>query len=462
MHDSRRRQSPPQYLELEIEDLALGGRGVAHHEGKVVLVEHGFPGDLVKARVYRRRRTLWEAHAEEILSASPWREPPRCPHVGTCGGCKLQGLAYGEQLAAKTSQVTEALRRLGGIDAPPMRDSIPAPEIFEYRNKMEFSFAVDRETGQLICGMHYAGRFDRVFDLQECHLVPPTYAAVVQAARAFLRERRVPAYDQRTHEGHARFLVVRRSVASGELVVNFVTTSADYALKDGFVTALTGAVTEVTGIVHSVSDRKAQVAVGERMDVWFGRDHMTERLGDLEFDLAPNAFFQTNSRQAAALYDLVVRAAEPSGDELTLDLYCGTGTIGVYVAPRVKAVLGVDSIAESVDNARANAARNGTGNASFECADVLDWLKQFDAAGSDDARLIVIDPPRAGLHPDVPKLLVNLKPRRIVYVSCNPAALARDAQLLGNRGYAITQVTPIDMFPHTAHIESVAVFDPRT
>jgi 23S rRNA (uracil1939-C5)-methyltransferase len=222
----------PQFIELDVEDLAFGGRGVARFDGRVVLLEGGFPGDRVKARVYKRRRSLWEAHVVEVLSPSEHREPARCQHVGTCGGCKLQGYDYTHQLQAKTSQVIESLRRLGGIPEPPVTEPIPAPQPFEYRNKMEFSFAVDRESGELICGLHYAGRFDRVFDLLECHLVPDTFSRSVRVTAELLRKRQVPAYDQRTHEGYARFLVVRRSVATGELLVNFVTTSADYALRE--------------------------------------------------------------------------------------------------------------------------------------------------------------------------------------------------------------------------------------
>jgi 23S rRNA (uracil1939-C5)-methyltransferase len=451
----------PQFIEVDVEDLAFGGRGVAHFDGRVVLLEGGFPGDRVKARVYKRRRSLWEAHVVEVLSPSVHREPARCPHVGTCGGCKLQGYAYERQLEAKTSQVRESLRRLGGFPDPPVTLPVAAPHPFEYRNKMEFSFALDQTSGELICGLHYAGRFDRVFDLLECHLVPDTFSRSVRAVTELLRKRQVPAYDYRTHEGCARFLVVRRSVATGELLVNFVSTSADFALREGFVAELTAAVPEVTGIVHTINDRRAQVATGETMEVWFGRDGLTERLGDYTFDLSPTAFFQTNSVQAATLYDLVVEAAGARGNERVLDLYCGTGTIGLYLARHVAGVVGVESVPEAVDDARKNAAHNGVEHAEFVCADVMKWLAA-PPAGGDAAtdEIVVLDPPRSGLHPKVPGLLHARNPVRIVYVSCNPAALARDAELFGKLGYELKRVTPIDMFPHTGHIEAVAVLEP--
>jgi 23S rRNA (uracil1939-C5)-methyltransferase len=450
-------------LELAIEDLAFGGRGVARHDGRVVLVEGGFPGDTVEARVFRRRRNLWEAHTERVLTPSPDRVPARCRHVGICGGCKLQEYAYARQLEAKVHQATEALRRLGKVPEPPMRPAIPAAEPFAYRNKMEFSFAVDRESGELICGLHYAGRFDRVFDLTECHLVPATFARVVDASRAFLRARRVPAYDQRGHTGYARFLVVRRSVASGELLVNFVSAAGDYGLRDGFVAALREAVPEVTGVVHTINDRRAQIATGEMQDVWYGRGALTERLGRLEFDISPQAFFQTNSRQAATLYDLVVKAADAGPDDTVLDLYCGTGTIGLYLAPSVKSVIAVEQVEEAVGAARTNAQRNGIANVEFVGADVLAWLKASASGAGPTAvpSLVVLDPPRAGLHPDVPPRVTALGARRIVYVSCNPAALARDVELFRAGGYLLDEVTPIDMFPHTAHVECVAVFVTR-
>jgi 23S rRNA (uracil1939-C5)-methyltransferase len=452
--------APPLCIELHIEDLAFGGQGVAHHDGRVVLVEGGFPGDTVRARVYKRRRSLWEARAESVLEPSPDRIAPRCSHVGICGGCKLQGLVYEKQFAAKVNQVEQALRRLGGIESPPMRTAVPAPEPFEYRNKMEFSFATDRATGELICGLHYSGRFDHVFDLHECHLVPPTFARIVNAARDFLRARKVPAYDQRSHTGYARFLVVRRSVATGELLVNFVTAPGDYTLRDGFVAALRETVPEITGIVHTINDKRAQIAVGEVQDVWYGRDAMTEKLGPFEFDVSPQSFFQTNSRQAAVLYDLVVEAAAPTGTEIALDLYCGTGTIGLYLAQRVREVWGVDQVAEAVEKARENATRNNVTNARFDCADTVKWLpdaqKQLERMNA--PALIVLDPPRAGLHPDVPSYVIATGAPRIVYVSCNPAALARDAAIFRDGGYVLEAVTPVDMFPQTAHIESVAVF----
>jgi 23S rRNA (uracil1939-C5)-methyltransferase len=453
----------PQFIEVDVEDLAFGGRGVARFDGRVVLVEGGFPGDRVRARVYKRRRSLWEAHVEEVLTPSVHREAPRCQHVGTCGGCKLQGYAYDRQVEAKTSQIIESLRRLGGIPEPPVTEPIAAPEPFEYRNKMEFSFAVDRESGDLICGLHYAGRFDRVFDLKECHLVPPTFSRTVRTVTDLLRLRQVPAYDQRTHEGYARFLVMRRSVATGELLVNFVTTSADFVLREAFVAELTAAVPEITGIVHTISDRRAQVATGEKMEVWFGRDGLTERLGDYTFDLSPVAFFQTNSVQAARLYDLVVEAVGAQGHEHVLDLYCGTGTIGLYLAPHVAAVVGVESTPESVADARGTALHNQVDHAEFIAADVLKWLGESPRpADALQDEIIVLDPPRSGLHPKVPALVHARGPLRIVYVSCNPAALARDVEQFGILGYDLKRVTPIDMFPHTGHIEAVAVLEPRT
>jgi 23S rRNA (uracil1939-C5)-methyltransferase len=282
----------------------------------------------------------------------------------------------------------------------------------------------------------------------------------VHLVRDFLRERQVPAYDPRRHTGHARFLVVRRSVASGELLVNLVTTSADYALREGLVSLLTTELPELTGIVHSESDRKAQVAVGDRQTVWYGRAGMTERLGRFEFDLGPASFFQTNSLQAARLYDLVVDCAQPAHDDVALDLYCGTGTIGLYLAPYVSGVIGVEASQEAVDCAKTNATRNGIENARFVCADVLAWLKSEGAGSVAPSPLIVLDPPRAGLHPDVPRRMAELRPRRVVYVSCNPAALARDAQLLSDLGLTLKRVAPLDMFPQTAHMECVAVFEP--
>ena len=444
-------------VSLQIEDLAFGGPGVARHEGFVVMVRRGLPGDTVRAEVERIRKTFAEAKAIEILSPSPLRVSPVCEHSGVCGGCKWQDLGYEAQIDTKRRQVIEAIRRIGGFENPPVEETLPSPDRFFYRNKMEFSFGRN-EAGSLILGLHPAGSYSDVFDLRACHLQSELSNRIIDFIRDECRARALEPYDVRSHEGFLRYLTLREGKLTGEVMINIVTAEG----RGEEVQAIAGAVAttfpSVTSIIRSVNARRATVAVGDREEILFGRPYITERIGDLTFEITASSFFQTNSRQAERLYEMVMRAAELTPEDSVLDLYSGTGTISILAARAAKEVRGVESQPDAIRNAERNAALNGVRNCFFVRADVRKALLAM-GAGERSPSVVVVNPPRAGLSKSVVHHAVRLRPRRFVYVSCNPATLARDLRLVCERDYTLRGIRPVDMFPHTAHIECVVRVD---
>jgi 23S rRNA (uracil1939-C5)-methyltransferase len=452
-----------QTLDLDVQDLAFGGPGVAKVDGFVVFVENGLPGDRVRATVYRRRKQYAEARATEILSPAPGRVLAPCTHVGICGGCRLQELDYTEQLRHKERQVRECLAHLGRVEAL-VRPVIPAPRLFHYRNKMEYSFGADRD-GALTLGLHRRGFFDRPFDLDRCHIATPISSEIVAFVRDFARAEGLPPYDLRRHTGLLRFLAVREAVRSGEVMVNIVASEPHPALET-LATRLRERFPAVRSVLLNLTRRKAQVAVGEEERVLAGSRTIVERLHDLEFEISSNSFFQTNTEQAERLLDAALEGLALDGRETVLDLYSGTGTFTLPIARRAKEAIGIESSDVAVEDAERNAARNGITNARFVRGEAMEVLRDRYGLGepprgtpaprpSLDA--VLVDPPRAGLHPGVTTRLVHLGAPRVVYVSCNPATLARDLGLLTESRYRAEWVQPVDMFPHTPHIECVAV-----
>ncbi len=447
-------------LNLTVTDVALGGKALARHEGRVVFVDRGLPGDVIEARITRIRRNLAEAGLGRVLTPSPERVAAPCPHVARCGGCRFQDLDYGAQCRIKERQVRETLAHLGGIADPPVRPITPAPEPFRYRNKMEFSFHPGPD-GAPVLGLHERGTFDRVFAVEDCLLPSALTVEIVRLTQRIAVARGWRAYHPRTHEGVVRYLTVRHLPTSDECAVHLV--AADDAIpglaewaRD--VAALSPAVRTVTLLLNR---SRANVAFGEEERTLRGAGVIVERLLGLEFEVSANAFLQTNSRQAEALYAATLEAARLAGGEQALDLYCGTGTLTLLLAralPRGGAV-GVESAPDAVDRAVRNAARNGLPATRFVAGEARRVLREWargERPGAVRPDVVVVDPPRAGLHPRVVARVAELAPRRIVYVSCNPATLARDLKDFAPLGYPLAEVRPFDMFPHTPHIECVA------
>ena len=454
-------------VELTIDDLAFGGEGIGRVNGYVIFVRGAIPGDRVRAKIVEARARYGRALVEAIETPSPDRVAPPCPYFGRCGGCRLQHLAYPAQLRFKEKQVRDCLERLGGLGPFELRPILPAPEPYGYRNKMEFtvtnaatsrlSQATHETSGlaALIIGLHEADRYDVVLDIERCLLESETMNALLDETRREARARRLSVYDQDSGEGLLRFLTLREGRRTGELMVNIVAASPDVEALAPVAARLRERVPATTSVVLNVNAKKASVAVGSEEHLLLGRDHIREALGGLTFQVSANSFFQTNTVQAERLFALVETACELGGGETVMDLYSGTGAISLLLARRCRRVYGIEVSAAAIADAVRNAGANGIENCTFLSGEVRHVLPALMQEGV-RADVVVADPPRAGFHPKALGAVATLAPERIVYVSCNPATLARDVGELARHGYRLEWIQPVDMFPQTPHIEAVA------
>jgi 23S rRNA (uracil1939-C5)-methyltransferase len=442
-------------LELRVDSLAYGGNGVARLDGFVVFVRRGLPGDLVRARVTKVKRNHAEALAVAVLEPSPERVDYPCAHYPACGGCRFQDLAYQAQVRAKEEQVGDALERIGGIADASLEPIVPAESLFGYRNKLEYSFA-QTPAGPAL-GFHRAGRWDEVLEIERCWLTTDLGNALRDAVRDWAREERLAAYDQAEHTGFLRHLVVREGRNTGQAVLVLVTAPGDLPDAGHFVECLRR-FPEVRSIYRAVNAGQAEVTAGLENELLWGDEAIEEELLGLRFRVRPNAFLQTNTRMAERLYELAAEYAQLTGADTVYDLYCGIGTIGLTVADRALTVWGVEASEESVACAIENAELNGIANAAFFAGEVARSLGELRTR-SGDPDVVVVDPPRAGLSGRAVRQLGELGAPRLVYVSCNPTTLAANAkQLVSDCGYRLERARPVDMFPHTPHIETVALF----
>jgi len=434
-----------QELELTVDSLAFGGAGVARLEGYVVFVAGAIPGDRVRAVVERSKRAYAQARTVEVLDASPDRVAPQADHPGA----PWQVIPYERQLEVKAGQVDDALRRLGHLDGFQLEPIIPAQETWRYRNKLEYSFGTDPD-GRLVCGFHAPGRWDEIVEVTDCLLASEPSNALRERIVGWCREQGLAAYDRRTGEGLLRNLVIREGRRTGQLQARLVTAEGRLD-TDGLVRA--GAPAE--GLLWTRLDSVAETTQGGHTELLAGADRLEEHIGSMQIMLSPQAFLQTNTEMAERLYEVAVEYAGLAGVERVYDLYSGIGTIALMLAPRVAEVWGLEVVEEAVADAIANARTNEITNARFFAGDVRLALRELVAqAGSPD--LVVVDPPRSGLSQKVVRRIIEASPQRIVYVSCNPTTLAPNAAQLVQAGYELRRVRPVDMFPHTPHIECVA------
>jgi 23S rRNA (uracil1939-C5)-methyltransferase len=443
-----------QEVELHVDSLAYGGNGVARLNGFVVFVRRGLPGDTVRARVTKVKRSHAEAIALEVVEAGAPRVEAPCLHYHEgCGGCRFQDLAYDAQLEAKAAQVRDALERIGKLSGFELEPAVPAESVFHYRNKLEYSFTPGEDGVAL--GLHRAGRWDEVLDIDKCWLTTDVGNAIRNAVREWARDEVLEPYDQELQTGFLRHLVVREGRNTAQALVLLVTAPGDLP-EDTFVQTLRR-FPEVRSIHRAVNDSPAEVTNLPTTLLW-GDEAIEEEILGFRFRLRPNAFLQTNTAMCEVLYRLAGEYAALTGDETVYDLYSGTGTIGLSLARSALTVWGIELSEESVACAVENSELNGIANAAFFAGDVgrdLDELR--DRAGPPD--VVVVDPPRAGLAGRTLRRIGRLEAARIVYVSCNPTTLAGNAkELAGEFGYRLERAQPVDMFPHTPHIETVALF----
>lgn len=459
-------------LELRVESLAFGGRGVCRLNGFVIFVEDALPGQKVQARIFRKRKGYAEARALQMLEPSSEEVLPRCAHFGECGGCRCQNLDYAAQLKYKQQQVTESLERIGGFQTVEVRPTLSSPDLYYYRNKMEFSFGDQRwlshqeiernaitKPRDFALGLHVRGRYDKILDLDECHLQSARSVELLHFVRRFALGSGWPPYTTRGHTGFWRHLVIREGKQTGETMVNLVTADVPQAFPavEELGREIAANFPDVTTAVHNINRKKAQVAAGDEERVLFGPGYIKEKIGDGLFRISANSFFQTNTRAGEALYQQVRELGAFSGHETVYDLYAGAGIISIIIADQVKRVVGFELVEEAIADAVRNCELNGVTNCAFVQGDLKDALVPAEARrqwGPPDA--MIFDPPRAGLHEKVLRAVLKLGPQRIVYVSCNPTTFARDVKGLCEGPYRLDVVQPVDMFPHTAHIEVVS------
>ena len=462
-------------VELSIDSLAYGGKGVARRDGFVVFVERALPGQKVLARITRRRKGYAEARILDVIQPAPDSAEPRCPHFGVCGGCAAQNYPYDKQLEQKQAQVADLFGRMGHFPEATIEAIIGCEETYHYRNKMEYTFsphvwAVDPEDLDKVpdwaLGLHVPGRFDKVLDIQECWLQHPVADEVYRWVKERIDPEQMLPYSIRSHKGFLRHLVIRvAGVMTGqpEVMVNIVTSREEPQTLKPLADALAAAFPSVTSVVNNINTRKGATAYGEWEIILAGKAAITEHLRGLSFDISANSFFQTNTRQAEVLYRQIEQACDLSGNEIVYDLFSGTGTIALSLASKARDVFGFEVVESAVGDAARNAMSNEIFNARFFRADLS--ARFFTAHGKrlsgqvPGPDILVTDPPRAGLHPKLIQEILALKPKRIVYVSCNPATQVRDVRLLAEGGYQLLLVQPIDMFPHTPHIESICILE---
>ena len=440
-------------LELRIDSLAFGGSGVARHDGFVVFVRGGVPGDDVRARITKVKRGFAEGIVTELVHSSDSRVAAPCRHFGVCGGCRFQDLAYSVQLSEKERQVRDALVRIGRFAEPPLDPIVPAASQFAYRNKLEYSFTSGEDGVDL--GFHRAGRWDEVIGIEECLLTTDVGNAIRLAVRGWAREEQLEAYDQENGSGYLRHLVVREGRNTGQALVVLVTAPGE-RFEAGYLVDVLRRFPEVRSIHWAINDTPAEQTNLPTKLLW-GEDAIEEEILGLRFRVRPSAFLQTNTEMAERLYELAREYAGLSGEENVFDLYCGTGTIGLALAESAGSVWGVEISEEAVACAIENAELNGIDNARFFAGNVGQSIEELrEEAGSPD--VVIVDPPRAGLAGKALRRTGALGASRIVYVSCNPTTLASDLQVLRDEySYVLERCRPVDMFPHTPHVESVSL-----
>jgi len=446
------------------------GRSVARLDGLVLFVRGGIPGDDVRVRLTRIKKNYLEGTVVDIISLSDMRTVPRCRYFGTCGGCTWQQVDYPAQLSFKQQVVRDALERIGGFRGVSVQTPIGSDDVFFYRNKMEFSFGErwlspdeleKHRSGQVdrfALGLHIPQRFDRVLDLEECWLQSEESYRIVNMVRTFCRNRALTVYSTRTHTGYLRNLVVREGKNTGERMVNLVTSESRPALMHELTALLLKEFPSLTTIINNITQRKSGVAIGDSESVYHGSGYITELLGGNRYRISANSFFQTNTRQTENLYAVARRMADLRKEDVVFDLYSGTGTIALTIADAVRGVVGIESVSAAVEDARSNAVFNNIGNCTFVLGDLKDRLTGDASltAHYGPPTVVIADPPRSGMHPRVLDEIIALAPERMVYVSCNPATQARDLlQLCSGGKYRIDEVQPVDMFPHTTHVENV-------
>jgi len=450
-------------IELRVEKLAFGGKGISRINDYIIFVEKTLPGDYVRARVFKRKTNYAQARVIEILESSPLRQEAPCPYFGWCGGCIWQNLTYHEQLRIKREHVIDSLKQISRISDVEVGQTLPSPQIWGYRNKMEFSFSDRRwllpeemgdpnQNTDFALGLHIPGTFDKILNIDNCLLQSESANDVLNIVREYALENELAPYGVYSHEGFLRFLVIRRSLYNSQIMVNIVTSTKNPDILKGLAAKIQRAIPEVTSIINTINTKKAQIAIGEEEVILAGNSYIQDKIGRFVFNISASSFFQTNTAQAHRLYSTVLEYAELNGNETVWDLYAGTGTISLFLAQKAGFVYALELVESAVRDGIENAKIHGIENIKFIEGDILENVNNIEKK----AEVVVVDPPRSGIHPKVCLYLADCGAERLIYVSCNPTTMARDIESLA-KNYKVVKVQPVDMFPHTYHIESVCL-----
>ena len=437
-------------IEFEIKEVGFPNKGRGEFEGHNIKFKGGIEGQKVEARVNRKRKGYIEAKIVNIVEKSPIETEEGCPHFGICGGCTYQSLSYENELELKEKQI-KALFEQEELDINFLGIE-KSPEVNGYRNKMEYTFGDEEKDGPLALGLHRKGRFYEVVNVENCNIVDKDFTNILTTVLNYFGELNTSYYNKRAHTGFLRHLVVRKALSTGEILVNLVTSSQEELNKEDFINKLNeiSTIGKITGIIHTINDGLSDVVKADKLEVLYGRDYIVEEILGLRFQISPFSFFQTNTFGAERLYSMVREFAGDIDDKVVFDLYSGTGTIAQIMAPVAKKVIGIEIVEEAVEKARENAKLNNLDNVEFIAGDVLKAVDEL----KEKPDLIVIDPPRDGIHPKAINKIIDFNPEVFVYVSCNPVTLVRDLKVFIERGYKVEKAKCMDQFPRTPHVEA--------
>ena len=461
----RKRKELPVVENVEITGVAAEGKSIARVDDMVVFIPYGAPGDVVNIKLDKKKRSYAEAHIVDIVKPSPDRVTPACEHFGVCGGCKWQHIPYESQLRYKRDQVVDALTRIAKVEIPEVNPTLGSKETFCYRNKLEYTFSCkcwitfeDLRSGREIAdrnalGFHIPGAFDKVLDIKKCWLQDDLSNRIRLFVRQYALAKGYEFYDIKAQQGLMRTLMVRIA-STGEVMLIVVFARPEQEKINDLMGAIAAEFPEITSLLYVVNQKVNDTIADQEVITYRGRDYINEEMEGLQFRIGPKSFYQTNSLQAYELYKVARRMACLKPDDLVYDLYTGTGTIANFVARQVKKVVGIEYVPEAIADAKLNSEVNGIDNTTFFAGDMKDVLTDGFIAEHGRPDVMIIDPPRAGMHEDVVNVILNARPERIVYVSCNPATQARDLALMDSL-YRVEEVQPVDMFPHTHHVENV-------
>ncbi len=450
--------------EVEIVDVAAEGKAIARIDGMVIFVPYVVPGDIIDVQVTKKRKSYMEAIPVTFHKYSPMRQKPVCEHFGVCGGCKWQNLPYDKQLFYKQKQVSDNLIRIGKLDIPEILPILPSENVEFYRNKLEFTFSNNRwltteeiesgdEFDRHALGFHIPEKFDKVLDIKKCWLQRDPSNAIRDAVKQIALENGMPFFDLRNQTGFVRNLIIR-TANTGELMVIVSFYQEQEIFRNIMLNQISKQFPEITSLMYVINGKVNDTITDQEIILFQGKDHIVEKMEDLKFKVGPKSFYQTNSEQAYKLYKVARDFARLTGDETVYDLYTGTGTIANFVAHQAEKVIGIEYVPEAIEDAKENSRFNNITNTDFFAGDIKNVLNQDFISHHGHPDVIILDPPRAGVHQNVIDAILASLPKRIVYVSCNPATQARDLSLLKDE-YKITAVQPVDMFPHTQHVENV-------